>query len=643
MEKKNIIFALDIGTRTVIGVIGEVLDDGRINILKETLREHDERSMLDGQIHDIAKVAKVVRDIKEELEGALGVKLTRAAIAAAGRALYTVTSYAEMEVVGAEVSTRHVFELESKALAEAVEAVKNLGEVRYELVGYSVISYYLDGYPFKALEGHRGKKISVELVATFLPETVTSSLQAVLLRCGLEPANLTLEPIAAITAAVPESLRLLNIALVDIGAGTSDIAVCRDGAVIAYGMVPEAGDEITEEIMRQFLLDFADAEKVKRQLFFEEVTFYNILGEEIKIAAKEIIARIEPVVARIAQRIAEEMVRLNGGSPKAVFLVGGGAKTPGLVAKLAEYLGLETSRVVVKGLDPREGKFLAVPEALLGPEGVTVLGIIQMALRKYDYGFISVFLNGREIRLLSQKNLTVGEILKLSGITPKEIFGREGRSLNFYLNGNRREWKGGLPRAAEIYVNGQPASLKTEVGAGDSLNFIPARDGEEAKLTAKQLLQECGPIIIKVNGEEVSLTPILLLGGKALAEDYQIQEEDQLTLCSKETAKAFFKNLDSVLVNGKEIEANYQFYPGDEVFINEEGLSVPELNSLEVEVYLNGKPIKLTGKNNYILADVLPHLGKIPEKISSLKILLNGEEVGFTAEIKRGDEIKILL
>ena len=77
---------------------------------------------------------------------------------------------------------------------------------------------------------------------------------------------LTLEPIAAINVLIPPSMRRLNVALVDIGAGTSDIAITDSGTVIAYGMVPIAGDEVTEAISDQYLLDFPMAEKAKREL-----------------------------------------------------------------------------------------------------------------------------------------------------------------------------------------------------------------------------------------------------------------------------------------------------------------------------------------------------------------------------------------
>ena len=75
------------------------------------------------------------------------------------------------------------------------------------------------------------------------------SLYSAMNQAGMEVAGLTLEPIAAINVAIPEKLRLLNLVMVDIGAGTSDIAVCRDGKVVGYTMATLAGDEITESIM----------------------------------------------------------------------------------------------------------------------------------------------------------------------------------------------------------------------------------------------------------------------------------------------------------------------------------------------------------------------------------------------------------
>ncbi|SDH72946.1 cell division FtsA domain-containing protein [Alteribacillus bidgolensis] len=85
-------------------------------------------------------------------------------------------------------------------------------------------------------------------------------------------------------------MRRLNIALVDIGAGTSDIAITDLGTVTAYGMVPVAGVEVTESLSDHFLLDFPDAEIVKKELTTEkEINIIDILGMETTNSYEEVL------------------------------------------------------------------------------------------------------------------------------------------------------------------------------------------------------------------------------------------------------------------------------------------------------------------------------------------------------------------
>ena len=230
---EDIKFSLDIGTRSVIGSAG-IVKGTKIDVIKECYIEHHERAMLDGQIHDISLVTKTVKSVIQNLENELNVKLEKVNIAAAGRFLKTVNSKAELDLNKDEsINSEWIKTLELKAIKEAEESIAK--EVVGELycVGYSVVNYYLNGYIISNLLGHKGENISVEIIATFLPKSVVDSLYSVMDKCGLRVSSLTLEPIAAIEAVVPQKLRLLNIALVDIGAGTSDIAISADQSIVA--------------------------------------------------------------------------------------------------------------------------------------------------------------------------------------------------------------------------------------------------------------------------------------------------------------------------------------------------------------------------------------------------------------------------
>ena len=244
----DFVFGLDIGTRSIVGTVGYRQPDGHFVVVAQAAVQHETRAMLDGQIHDIGKVADTIRSVSDQLEQLTGKKLNNVCIAAAGRVLKTVEQEAEVTfTTETVVTTEHVYSLDMLAVEKAHETLRqsdNSG-LKYYCVGYSVMRYYQNDYPITNLEGHKCSKIRTELIATFLPEEVVDGLYAAVERAGLHVENLTLEPIAAINIAIPERFRLLNIALVDVGAGTSDISITKDGSIIAYGMIPAAGDELT--------------------------------------------------------------------------------------------------------------------------------------------------------------------------------------------------------------------------------------------------------------------------------------------------------------------------------------------------------------------------------------------------------------
>ncbi|MGZ4113128.1 MAG: cell division protein FtsA, partial [Tumebacillaceae bacterium] len=233
------IFALDIGTRSVVGLVAELTADGRLQVLATEIQEHSTRAMLDGQIHDVVEVAEIIRKVKTRLEEQVG-PLRKVAVAAAGRALKTVRTRVDRDLNNQRFSQDDVLTLELTAVQQAERKLQDMtpDAARYHCVGYTVLHYLLDDSVIGSLVDQWGLNASVEIIATFLPRVVIDSLQIALERAGLEMAALTLEPIAAINALIPPTMRKLNLALVDIGAGTSDIALTAEGTVVAYGMVP---------------------------------------------------------------------------------------------------------------------------------------------------------------------------------------------------------------------------------------------------------------------------------------------------------------------------------------------------------------------------------------------------------------------
>ena len=305
------VFGLDIGTRNVVGTVGYRTEDEKFTVIAQYIKEHETRAMVDGQIHDIGRVARTIGHVKSELEKQIGGPLQEVCIAAAGRVLKTVTTHVEYEfpeesvVSGEDVHTLHLLGVE-----KAQEELKTSNDTKYKFycVGYSVVKYYLNDEPFISLEDHKANVIGCDIIVTFLPEDVVDGLYAAVGQAGLSVGNMTLEPIAAINVAIPENFRMLNIALVDVGAGTSDISITKGGSIIAYGMIPHAGDEITDIIVQQYLVDFKTAEEMKRaSTEGGEITYEDIMGLPYTIPSEEIWELITPTVDRIAKEVAEKI------------------------------------------------------------------------------------------------------------------------------------------------------------------------------------------------------------------------------------------------------------------------------------------------------------------------------------------------
>ena len=421
LTQSNAIFALDIGTRSVVGIIG--VHDGNIfHVLDYEQAFHQERAMRDGQIENIALVANVVTKVKSALEKRNKLKLTKVCIAAAGRALITkkVTYTQELNPTE-EITEKLLNAMEYSALGIAQsEFDQDLEEhtqnkTTFYCVGYSITKYQLDNYQSSTIIGHKGKEVTIDLIAAFLPQNVVQNLYAVMTANQLTVENLTLEPIAAINVVVPEDIRLLNIALVDIGAGTSDIAISKDGSIIAYDMVTIAGDEITEAIMQKCLCNFENAEKIKIALDTDnsQITYTDILGNTHKEVKSKLLKNLKPAIKVLSEEIANGILKANGAAPTAVFLAGGGCQIPGFCQAIATELKIPFENVAISGNQPF--KNVAVyDKKLQNPEFITPLGIGAMSSIYKGCDFFSITINGKKQMLLNYRESKVVDALLLS-------------------------------------------------------------------------------------------------------------------------------------------------------------------------------------------------------------------------------------
>ncbi len=583
MERKDqrtekVVFGLDLGTRSVVGTVGYMEKD-RFYCIAQRVREHETRSMLDGQIHDIGKVAGTIRQVKNDLEESTNIALTDVCIAAAGRVLKTVQTHFTMEFPdGHTVTDEDVYHLESGAVEQAYAEFLKEQEgdfLKYYLVGYSTMHYYLNDYQIANLEGHDAGRVSVDLIATFLPDDVVDGLYKACERAGLTVANLTLEPIAAIEVAIPEKFRMLNLALIDVGAGTSDICITDDGTIIAYGMLPVAGDHLTEVIAKHCLVDFNTGDDIKIRASKEKkVSYTDIMGLDKEVDAAEILSVAKPAVEEMADQVTKEILRLNGGEPvSAIFIVGGGGKIPGYAQAVAKSMGLPDERVALRGEEVmKEIVFMSNDGIERDSRMVTPLGIC-MSYYASSNNFVFVSFNGEQVKLYDNGKLAIGDVAMQVEFPNEDLFPKRGKDLVFTINGKERIVRGKPGESAEILLNGQPSDIHAQLHGNDIIEVRRSTTGPAAKMDIEALPEFKTSFKVNVNGQDVEASRVANVNGQMQTGFYGIHDGDDVRILDYDTAEQIAALLDIELT------------PDTVIYVNNEvaGPDTPVYENFKVE------------------------------------------------------------
>lgn len=703
----QLIFGLDIGTRSIVGTVG-YLNNGKFHVVAQRAKEHETRAMLDGQIHDIGKVGETIESVKNQLEEDLNKSLTDVCIAAAGRVLRTVTTSVEKTFDSdQEITEEHINNLSTMGVEKAYEEFVKTNDMtmKFYCVGYTPMRYYMNGYPISNLEGHKARVIGIDLIATFLPDDVVDGLYKAVEIAGLRVANLTLEPIAAIQVAIPEKFRMLNMALVDVGAGTSDISITKDGMITAYGMIPVAGDSLTDIIVQHCLVDFETAEQIKRKSGSQDVVEYlDIMGLPQTITSQEVADLLKESVENMTRLVADCIKELNGEkSVSAVFVVGGGGMIPGYTENLAAELGIVKERVAIRGQEVMQNIVFEMEDARKDAMMVTPIGIC-LSYYEQSNNFIFIEFNGERMKLYDNGKLTVADAAVQAQYPNENLFPKRGHALTFTVNGKARMVRGLQGEAAVILVNGQQADMYTQVHSGDKIEVVASTMGEPAKQELGGLAELAERLHVYVNGMKLALPKTAEVNGKRETEFYRIKEEDEIQVHNSYTVKEVAEFLDiplggDIRVNDTAAKAETRVYENftiswnDQVAeeevaeeaISEEDVaeetvaegavredvaaeeSVVKEASVEAEasesesegkteseeneepvqmvVFANKQTIVMSGKAHYVYVDIFDYIhfdiSPAASKGRSIVTLLNGRPAQYMEPLTEGDHIDI--
>ncbi|HPT93906.1 MAG: cell division FtsA domain-containing protein [Limnochordia bacterium] len=639
------IFALDIGTRKIAGLLME--QEGQKYIVHHVvIKEQLPNAMQDGQIHDIPKVAQTIREVVAEISAYTSLQITEAVVAAAGRSLRTQRGQSTIRLpLNQEITGDMLGRLELSAVQDALA---NMNQYRvqtavdtYLCVGYSVVQSYLDDQPIQNLLGHQGYSASVEVIATFLPRIVVDSLMTALRLAGLEIQSLTLEPIAAMHAVIPQSMRMLNLALVDVGAGTSDIAITADGTVKAFGMIPQAGDLITKIIADHYLLDFMEAERAKRQLNSGSIVeCFDVLGNRLQIDCGEVLSLIQPAVASLAHKISNEISALNDGPPKGVILIGGGSLTPHLDREIARYLQLPDNLVRVR--DRASLANIKGADDYLGPQLVTPISIGCNHLDQLAMKLQKVTINGKTVHFLRISDATIGDALLNAGYDVDRLVNHTARCVDIMVNQKPCTIRGHSPAPVRILCNGEPAALQSKLQDQDTLEISIVENAEASPVLVSDLVQQLKLAKrLMINGRHLTIIPPIVINGQEKPLDCALADGDKAAYTPVETVA------DALRQAGIDSGQNSIV-----VYVNDQRVQLDGPAS----VMVNGKPGHLSqpirdgdriecqpqAKAKFILADIFrvyqPHR---MEDIKQIKFWINDQPAGYTDEISGGDRIRL--
>ena len=252
---KNLIAALDIGTAKVMVVVAEVLPDGHLKLAGMGIAPSN--GLKRGLLVNIETTLKSIQRALNEAELMTGFKITNVYTGISGSNIVGLNSTGLVAVGDSEV-------IDHLDIARAVEAAKSINRsTDQRLLLVQPQEFVIDGQEVLEPIGMSALRLEAKLHIVTTTHSAAENIIKCVRLCGLEVAQLMLNPLASSLSVLTDDERELGVALVDIGAGTTDIAIFTNGSIRHTAVIPMAGDSITSDIAMALRMPVKDAEKIK--------------------------------------------------------------------------------------------------------------------------------------------------------------------------------------------------------------------------------------------------------------------------------------------------------------------------------------------------------------------------------------------
>ncbi|HLR13502.1 MAG TPA: cell division protein FtsA [Burkholderiaceae bacterium] len=347
---KDLIVALDIGTSKVVAVVAEILPEGRFEVLG--LGQHESQGMRKGVVVNIESTVNSIQRALEEAELMADCKIREVFTGIAGSHISSFNSSGMVAVKDKEVTATDV----SRAIetAKAIN-IPNDQRVLHVLTQEFIVDAQND---IREPIGMSGLRLEVRVHIVTGAISAAQNIVKCVRRCGLEVQDLILQPLASSLACLTPDEKELGVVLVDIGGGTTDIAIYTGGAIRHTAVLPIAGDQITSDIAAALRIPTPDAEDIKLRYGvareemasaddqFEVVGLGDRPSRQVSRQAlgRVIEMRVEELFALVQQVVDESGYHDLASS---VVLTGGVSMMPGLDELVEDIFATKPVRVAV--------------------------------------------------------------------------------------------------------------------------------------------------------------------------------------------------------------------------------------------------------------------------------------------------------
>jgi len=256
-SEKNLIVGLDIGTSKVVTIVAEVNAAGELEIIG--MGEHPSRGMKKGVVVDIESTVQSIRRSVEEAELMAGCEIHSVNVGIAGSHISSMNSHGMVAIRDKEVTEEDIERVMDAARAVAIPADRKI----LHIMPQHFLIDDQDG--IKEPVGMAGVRLEVKVHMVMGSNSAAQNIIKCIKRCGLEVEDIILEQLASSYSVLTDDEKDLGVCIVDIGGGTSDIAVLIDGAIQHTKVFPVAGDQVTNDIAVALRTPTKFAEEIKRK------------------------------------------------------------------------------------------------------------------------------------------------------------------------------------------------------------------------------------------------------------------------------------------------------------------------------------------------------------------------------------------